>query len=183
MLVKNVIRGCAKSLIRGRNGMFVFLLGFTLALASSAFAECPHVGITALASNRYVVLRCSLTLFTRGTFWDVCTLRLFTRSTWPEGLDLSSPIVLNFPLLLDRPSPRLPGIKIVAGGRLVFSPHAADASLTTDFIQVAVFVVVVPLSSFVQIEDGGSLEIGSSECPFEGRAEILLTGTKKTFSN
>ena len=111
----------------------------------------------------------------------MCTLRLFTRSTWPEGLDLSSPIVLNFPLLLDRPSPRLPGIKIVAGGRLVFSPHAADASLTTDFIQVAVFVVVVPLSSFVQIEDGGSLEIGSSECPFEGRAEILLTGRKRPF--
>ena len=74
----------------------------------------------------------------------MCTLTLFARATWPEQLDLSSPIVLNFPLLLDRSSPRLPGIRIVAGGRLVFSPHAADASLTTDFIQVAVFVVVVP---------------------------------------
>ena len=116
----------------------------------------------------------------------MCTLTLFARTTWPEvELDLSSPIVLNFPLLLDRSSPRLPGIRIVAGGRLVFSPHAADASLTTDFIQVAVFIVVVPLSSFdlVQIEDGGSLEIGSSECPFEGRAEILLTGRKRPFSN
>ena len=57
MLLKNVITG--KSLkIRGRNGMFVFLLGLTLALASSALAECPDVGITALASNRSVVLRC-----------------------------------------------------------------------------------------------------------------------------
>jgi len=112
------------------------LLGFTFALASSALAECPDVGITALASNR---------------------------GTWPEELDLSSPIVLDFPLLLDRPTPRLPGIKIVAGGRLVFSPHAVDVSLTTDFIQ---------------IENGGSLEIGSSDCPFEGRAEILLTGKR-----
>ena len=40
---------------------------------------------------------------------------------------------------------------------------------------------VLPLLvSLVQIEDGGSLEIGSSDCPFEGRAEILLTGEIKT---
>ena len=39
---------------------------------------------------------------------------------------------------------------------------------------------VLPLTSLVQIEDGGSLEIGSSDCPFEGRAEILLTGEIKT---
>ena len=84
-------------------------------------------------------------------------------------------------MLLDRATPRLPGIKIVAGGRLVFSPHALDVSLTTDFIQVSVFIVLLFFcnsSSFdvIQIEDGGSLEIGSSDCPFEGRAEILLTG-------
>ena len=39
-----------------------------------------------------------------------------------------------------------------------------------------------PLTSVVQIEDGGSLEIGSSDCPFEGRAEILLTGEIKHVS-
>ena len=39
---------------------------------------------------------------------------------------------------------------------------------------------MLPLTSVVQIEDGGSLEIGSSDCPFEGRAEILLTGEIKT---
>ena len=39
---------------------------------------------------------------------------------------------------------------------------------------------VLPITSLVQIEDGGSLEIGSSDCPFEGRAEILLTGEIKT---
>ena len=55
----------------------------------------------------------------------------------------SSPIVLNFPLLLDRPTQRLRGIKIVTGGRLVFSPHAADASLTTDFIQVVNFIFLL----------------------------------------
>ena len=56
MLLKHdevfVITGSAKCIIRGRNTMFVFLLGFTFALASSALAECPEVGITALASNR-----------------------------------------------------------------------------------------------------------------------------------
>ena len=41
---------------------------------------------------------------------------------------------------------------------------------------------VLPLTSLVQIEDGGSLEIGSSDCPFEGRAEILLTGEIKHVS-
>ena len=77
----------------------------------------------------------------------------FTRGTWPRGLDLSSTIVLDFPLLLDRPTPRLPGIKIVSGGRLVFSPHAKDVSLTTDFVQVAIVIVLhnftfVTLTSF-----------------------------------
>ena len=72
----------------------------------------------------------------------------FTRGTWPRGLNLSSTIVLDFPLLLDRPTPRLPGIKIVSGGRLVFSPHARDGSLTTDFIQVAITIVLLVHLSF-----------------------------------
>ena len=69
------------------------------------------------------------------------------RETWPKELDLNSQIVLDFPLLLDRATPRLPGIKIVAGGRLVFSPHALDVSLTTDFIQVA--NIVSPLYFYI----------------------------------
>ena len=40
---------------------------------------------------------------------------------------------------------------------------------------------MLPLVSLFQIEDGGSLEIGSSDCPFEGRAEILLTGEIKKY--
>jgi len=129
------------SLVRGTPRMLGLFLGVTFVLASTALAECPDVGISAQASDR---------------------------STWPRALDLSSsPIILDFPLLLDRATPRLPGIKIVAGGRLVFSPSAHDVSLTADFIQ---------------IEDGGSLEIGSSDCPFEGRAEILLTGKRGSYN-
>ena len=110
--------------------MFFLLLGFSLSLASTALAGCPDVGITTLASDRY-----------SGNIGCVAQNNMplpFTRGTWPRGLNLSSTIVLDFPLLLDRPTPRLPGIKIVSGGRLVFSPHAKDVSLTTDFVQVAV---------------------------------------------
>ena len=51
-MFKHVKTALAKSMIRGRDTMFVLLLGFTLALASSALGECPDVGITVLASNR-----------------------------------------------------------------------------------------------------------------------------------
>ena len=157
--------------------MFFLFLGFSLSLASTALAGCPDVGIAAVFSDRY-----------SGNIGCVAQNNMpptFTRGTWPRGLNLSSTIVLDFPLLLDRPTPRLPGIKIVSGGRLVFSPHARDVSLTTDFIQVAIVIVLLlRLSHFdvIQIEDGGSLEIGSSDCPFEGHAEILLTGKKLLFS-
>ena len=59
-------------------------------------------------------------------------------------------------------------MRIVAGGRLVFSPLVPEATLTTDF---------------VQIEDGGSLEIGSEECPFSGSAEIVLTGREGSYTS
>ena len=115
--------------------MFFLLLGFSLSLASTALAGCPDVGIAAVFSDRY-----------SGNIGCVAQNNIplpFTRETWPRGLDLSSTIVLDFPLLLDRPTPRLPGIKIVSGGRLVFSPHARDVSLTTDFIQVAIVIVLM----------------------------------------
>ena len=110
--------------------MLVLFLGFTFSLASTALAECPDIGISAQASDR----------------WIYCIGQNFLlsppRSTWPRALDLSSsPIILDFPLLLDRATPRLPGIKIVAGGRLVFSPSAHDVSLTADFIQVAFLII------------------------------------------
>lgn len=121
------------SLVRGTPRMLGLFLGVTFVLASTAFAECPDVGISAQASDR----------------WNYCHGQNFLlslasppRSTWPQALDLSSsPIILDFPLLLDRATPRLPGIKIVAGGRLVFSPRAHDVSLTADFIQVAFLIV------------------------------------------
>ena len=115
--------------------MLLLLLGLSL-----VSADCPHDGISAVASDR---------------------------GTWPRALNLNTVVVLDFPLLLDRATPRLPGIRIVAGGRLVFSPLAPLASLTTDY---------------VQIEAGGSLEIGSQDCPFLGQAQILLTGKRGSYS-
>ena len=70
---------------------------------------------------------------------------------------------LSFPLLLDRITPRLAGLNIQAGGRLVFDPRAGQVRLVTQF---------------VRIEAGGALEAGSEECPFTGEAEILLTGLR-----
>ena len=91
-------------------------------------------------------------------------------NSWPPGFRLSGGenITLYFPLILDQETPRLSGLHIVAGGRLVFSPHGALAKLVTDY---------------VVIDDGGSLEIGSENCPFVGQAEILLTGKKGSYDS
>ena len=72
-----------------------------------------------------------------------------------------SNVTLDFPLLLDRVSPPLAGLVIRSGGSLVFSSAAPLASLT---------------AGFVYIGEGGALVIGSEECPFSGRAELVLTG-------
>ena len=72
-------------------------------------------------------------------------------------------LTIDFPLLLDTTTVELGGMKIVGDGRLVFDPESSLAKLITDY---------------VLIEDGGSLEIGSEECPYEGDAEILLTGIR-----
>ena len=68
---------------------------------------------------------------------------------------------MTFPLLLDTETARIGGLVLRDGGRLIFSPDAALAKLTSDY---------------VLIQDGGSLEIGSDDCRFRGNAEILLTG-------
>ena len=65
------------------------------------------------------------------------------------------------PILLSTTTARLGGIVIRDGGRLVFDPEAELAKLVTNY---------------VEIQSGGSLEIGSADCKFEGNAEILLTG-------
>ena len=121
------------SLVRGTPRMLGLFLGVTFVLASTALAECPDVGISAQASDRWI--------YCHGQHF-LLSVASPPRSTWPRALDLSSsPIILDFPLLLDRATPRLPGIKIVAGGRLVFSPSAHDVSLTADFIQVAFLII------------------------------------------
>ena len=54
-------------------------------------------------------------------------------------------------------------VHILNGGKLVFSPSAEPkAKLVSDN---------------VIIDDAGEMWIGSSDCKFEGRAEVLLTGT------
>ena len=105
------------------------------------FCSCPDIGIAAKAS---------------------------VTSSLPPGFSLSGNVTLDFPLLLDIVTPRLSGVHIVSGGRLVFSPHVAQAKLTTDY---------------VKINRGGSLEIGSEDCPFVGNAEILLTGKRGSYSS
>ena len=121
--------------------MAVSLLLLLAPLASLVAGDCPHLGISAIYSDP---------------------------ATWPHAIDWTAEVVLDFPMLLDVATPRLAGLRIVSGGRLVFSPLIAAAALTTDF---------------VRIEEGGSLEIGSEDCPFTGRAEVLLTGKRGAYSS
>ena len=73
----------------------------------------------------------------------------------------SGAIEINEPILLDTETERLNHVVIGNGGRLVFDPTVPLAKLT---------------SGKITIDDGGYLDIGSSDCPFSGKAEILLTG-------
>ena len=95
---------------------------------------------------------------------------LSDNTTWPTGVTFRAgqTVSLDFPLLLDQETPPLSGMNIVQGGRLVFCPAAHTAKLVTNF---------------VKIEDGGSLEIGSEDCPFVGQAEILLTGKRGSYNS
>ncbi len=84
---------------------------------------------------------------------------------FPQPPSPDSALVIDFPVLLDVETPPLSELRLRDGGRLVFAPEAKEpfshAKLT---------------SALVAVEDGGSLEIGSEECPFQAEAEILLTG-------
>ena len=62
---------------------------------------------------------------------------------------------------MDTETDRLHRVVIGNGGRLVFDPTATLSKLT---------------SGSITIDDGGYLDIGSADCPFTGKAEILLTG-------
>jgi hypothetical protein len=107
-----------------------------------SFSVCPHSGVSRKASDK---------------------------STWPSGFSINNKnVTLGFPILLDLETPRLVGLTIVSGGRLIFSPTASLAKLVTDY---------------VRIESGGSLEIGSEDCPFEGQAEIILTGRRGSYQS
>ena len=107
-----------------------------------SFSICPHSGVVRKASDK---------------------------STWPSGFSINNKnVTLDFPILLDLETPRLDGLTIVSGGRLIFSPTASLAKLVTDY---------------VKIESGGSLEIGSEDCPFEGQAEIILTGRRGSYQS
>ena len=65
------------------------------------------------------------------------------------------------PILLDGVTPALNSVHIHDGGILVFDPSVDLAKLTT---------------GSVLIENDGEMWIGSSDCKFQGNAEILLTG-------
>ena len=71
-------------------------------------------------------------------------------------------VVIDKPVLLSGETNRLASVTIVQGGKLVFDPTATPKAKLT--------------SGNVLIEDGGGLWIGSSDCKFQGKAEVLLTG-------
>ena len=119
----------------------VALSVFSLYLVQTTLSACPDIGIVAKASNE---------------------------KTWPSGFRLSGNVTLDFPLLLDVETPRLSGVHIVSGGRLVFSPQSPLAKLVTDYVKIG---------------SGGSLDIGSEDCPFSGTAEVLLTGKRGSYSS
>ena len=76
----------------------------------------------------------------------------------------SGEIEITEPILLNTETGRLTKVVIGNGGRLVFDPSVRLSKIT---------------AGRITIEDGGYLDIGSSDCPFTGNAEILLTGLYK----
>merc|ERR1711970_929094 len=82
-------------------------------------------------------------------------------STWgghpPQDGDT---VTVTTPILLDTQTPRIKLLDIRDGGMVVFSPQH-ETKLTV---------------GIVRLINNGSLLIGSPECRFEGRADIVLTG-------
>ena len=73
-------------------------------------------------------------------------------------------IFVTFPVLLDTSSARLDSVRVSGdSGRIVFDPEADKAMLT---------------SGLVVAEAGGEIWVGAEGCPFQGNAEILLTGER-----
>ena len=70
-------------------------------------------------------------------------------------------VIITKPILLDGVTERLSSVVVRDGGRLVFDPNVKNAKLTTDGLLIG---------------NNGEVWIGSSDCKFQGRAEILLTG-------
>ena len=70
-------------------------------------------------------------------------------------------MTIDKPILLNTETDRLASVTIVSGGKLIFDPQTSLSKLT---------------SGNVLIDDGGELWIGSSDCKFDGKAEVLLTG-------
>jgi hypothetical protein len=70
-------------------------------------------------------------------------------------------VVITTPILLDVVTASLKSVIIKDGGRLVFSPDVDLAMIS---------------SAYILVENEGYFEIGSSDCLFDGNAEVLLTG-------
>ena len=77
--------------------------------------------------------------------------------------DNSSLVVSGYTLLVDSITPRLFSVEVSNGGRIIFNPSPNET--------------VKLVAHYIVIEDGGSVEIGSEGCPFDGKmAEIELIG-------
>ena len=77
--------------------------------------------------------------------------------------DNSSLVVSGYTLLVDSITPRLFSVEVSNGGRIIFNPSPNET--------------VKLVTHYIVIEDGGSVEIGSEDCPFDGKmAEIELIG-------
>ena len=77
-------------------------------------------------------------------------------------------MIIDSPILMDTATASIEGIEIVDGGKLVFDANATELLRLT--------------TGSVIIRNGGRMDIGSSDCPFEAQAEIVLTGKLTLYS-
>ena len=76
--------------------------------------------------------------------------------------DRDDVVISDRTILLDTETSRLASLTLGSNGKLIFDPENAPKLV----------------SDYVLIDNEGSLEIGTSDCPFVGNAEILLTGER-----